>query len=71
MIAKNVDPIAKLLGLDIFPESQFYVGEVPSAIAIADIVLVSVVALACSLLASIPPALKAAVQDPIESLRHE
>jgi ABC-type lipoprotein release transport system permease subunit len=71
LIATYVDPIAKLLGLDIFPESQFYVGEVPSTIAFADLALVSVVAVSCSVLASILPALRAAAADPIESLRHE
>ena len=69
--AANVDWIAKRLGVDIFPESQFYVGEVPSTIAVKDLVLVSAVAVACSVLASILPALRAAAADPIESLRHE
>jgi len=69
--AANVDWIAKRLGVDIFPESQFYVGEVPSTIAARDLVLVSVVAVACSVFASILPALRAAAADPIESLRHE
>ncbi len=70
-IATYVDPIAKTLGLDIFPESQFYIGEVPSTIAFADLALVSVVAISCSVLASILPAVRAAAADPIESLRHE
>lgn len=71
LVATYVDPLAKFFRLDVFPESQFYVGEVPSSIAFADLVLVAVVAVVCSVVASIVPALRAAAADPIESLRHE
>ncbi len=61
------------LGLNVFPEEMFYgtADKLPCKVELVDVVLVVVVAVVCSVLASIPPALKAAVQDPIESLRHE
>jgi ABC-type lipoprotein release transport system permease subunit len=75
-IALNLDWIASVLalvGLNVFPEEMFYgSGDgLPSVLSMLDILLVTVVAMTCSLLASIPPAIKAARQQPIESLRHE
>jgi len=71
LVAVNVDPIARALRLDVFPESQFYVGEIPYRLLPSDLVLVAAVAISCSVLASILPAFRAATADPIESLRHE
>jgi len=61
------------LGLNVFPEKMFYgtADKLPCRVELVDVVIVFTVAVLCSVVASIPPALKAAVQDPIESLRHE
>jgi lipoprotein-releasing system permease protein len=76
VLAMNLDSIAAVLAffnLNVFPEEMFYgSGDgLPSVLSVADVVLVSVVAVLCSLVASIAPAVKAAWQEPIESLRHE
>jgi ABC-type lipoprotein release transport system permease subunit len=71
LAAAYVDEIASFFRLDVFPEEQFFVEGIPSRILVSDLVLVSVVAIVASVLASVLPALKAAVADPIESLRHE
>jgi lipoprotein-releasing system permease protein len=75
-IAWKIDWAAALLswlGLNVFPEKMFYgtADKLPCKVELVDVVIVVAVAIVCSVVASIPPALKAAVQDPIESLRHE
>ena len=71
LAAANVDTIANFLRIEVFPEEQFFVEGLPSRILPSDLILVSVVAIVASVVASVLPALKAAVADPIESLRHE
>ncbi len=71
LAATYIDPIASLLRLEVFPEEQFFVEGIPSRILPSDLILVSVVAIVASVVASILPALRAATADPIESLRHE
>jgi ABC-type lipoprotein release transport system permease subunit len=71
-VALNVDWVARSLWLDVFPEKWFYgAGMIPSRVLAADLVLVAVVAVAASVVASVVPAFRAARADPIESLRHE
>ncbi|MHC4505226.1 MAG: hypothetical protein ACYTFI_18130 [Planctomycetota bacterium] len=72
LVAWKVDALARFFGLKVFPPEMFYgATELPSAIRVWDLVLVAAVAMACAVLASIPPAFRAAAADPIESLRHE
>jgi lipoprotein-releasing system permease protein len=71
-LALNVDRVARALWLDVFPEKWFYgAGMIPSRVLAGDLVLVAVVAVAASVVASVVPAFRAARADPIESLRHE
>jgi len=72
LVAWKVDALARFFGLKVFPPEMFYgATELPSAIRVWDLVLVAAVAMTCAVLASIPPAFRAAAADPIESLRHE
>ena len=71
LAATYVDPIADFFRLDVFPEEQFFVEGIPSRVLPSDLILVSVVAIVASVVASVLPALRAATADPIESLRHE
>ncbi len=72
LIAWNVDWLADFFGLKVFPPDTFYGAEsLPSVIRARDLILVATVAIACSVVASILPAFRAATADPIESLRHE
>jgi len=67
-----VEIVDSIFRIDILPEEYFYGAVVvPHRILGSDLVLISVVAIACSVLASVPAALSAASADPIESLRHE
>ncbi len=72
LVAWKVDWLADFFGLKVFPPETFYGAEsLPSVIRARDLGLVATVAIACSVLASILPAFRAAAADPIESLRHE
>lgn len=71
LAATYVDPIANFFRLDVFPEEQFFVEGIPSRVLPSDLILVSVVAIVASVVASVLPALRAATADPVESLRHE
>jgi ABC-type lipoprotein release transport system permease subunit len=72
LVAWKVDALAGFFGLEVFPPEMFYgATELPSAVRGWDLVLVAAVAMTCAVLASIPPAFRAAAADPIKSLRHE
>lgn len=55
----------------IIPEGVFYINEVPSKVNPLDVVIVAVVAIAISYLATIYPSWQASRLDPAEALRYE
>jgi ABC-type lipoprotein release transport system permease subunit len=71
LLALNVNEVTQALHLDIFPQEIFKVERIPVTILPFDLMLVSLVALGTSVLASVYPALRAAHMNPVESLRHE
>jgi lipoprotein-releasing system permease protein len=75
LISKNVDAIknffSMLAGRDLFPATLYFLSRLPSIIDWREVVIVVVMAIVVSLLASLYPAWKAAQLDPVEALRYE
>jgi len=75
LLAKNADPIIKglegLFGVKIFDQSVYGMEHFPSVVNPGDVVMVTLVAMTISLLATIYPAWRAARMDPAEALRYE
>jgi lipoprotein-releasing system permease protein len=75
LLAMNAGDIAPALerwfGFEIFDPAVYYITRIPSELRAADITLVSVTALALTLLATIYPARRAAATEPAEALRYE
>jgi lipoprotein-releasing system permease protein len=75
LVAANLETILPWLeqtfGFQIMPGDVYYVSEVPSEIHSADVLLITAVAFAISLLATIYPSRRAARIEPAEVLRYE
>ncbi len=75
LLAQNVDVVAAALErafrFEIFDRDVYYITRIPSELRIADVLLVSVSAMALTLLATIYPARRAAATEPAEALRYE
>ena len=75
LIASYIDPIKNffswLAGRDLFPATLYFLSKLPAAIDWREVMLVVIMAVVLSLLASIYPAWRAAKLDPVEALRYE
>jgi lipoprotein-releasing system permease protein len=74
-LAFHVEPVAAFLeGLfrfQIFDADVYYLTRIPSLVEASDVVVVTAMALALTLLATVYPALKAARTEPADALRYE
>jgi lipoprotein-releasing system permease protein len=75
LVAKNIDELknffSMLAGRDLFPATLYFLSRLPSVIDWREVVIVVIMAVILSLLASLYPAWKAAKLDPVEALRYE
>jgi lipoprotein-releasing system permease protein len=74
-LTMNINGIEKLLagitGQDLFPRDIYYFDQIPTYISILGVILVNVGAVAIAVLASVLPALRAALLHPVKALRYE
>jgi len=63
--------LGKLTGQDLFPRDIYYFDQIPTDIQTWAVVMVNVGAVAISVIASILPALRAALLHPVRALRYE
>jgi lipoprotein-releasing system permease protein len=63
--------IERLFGIQILSGDVYYIDHLPSKVVVSDVVWITGVSLAISLLATLYPAWRAARVDPIEALRYE
>ncbi len=66
-----VNGIEHLFGVQLLTANVYFVNYLPSKINTMDVVMITVAAMALSLLATLYPAWRAAQLDPVESLRYE
>ena len=75
LIALNVETLVAFIeraaGFQFLPADVYYISELPSRLEITDVVRISVLAFALSLLSTLYPAWRAARIDPAEALRYE
>lgn len=75
LLASNVESIVpaieQLIGQKFFSADVFYITEVPSEVHMSEVVLIAVISLVSSVLATIYPAYRAANIQPAASLRYE
>ncbi len=75
LVASNIERIRTFLNgvlhADLFPSELYFLSHLPSVIEPGDVLAVTGMALALSLLATIYPSWRAANLDPVEALRYE
>lgn len=75
LVARNLEPIRQAInkgfGLNVFDPNFYLLSRLPSVIEPRDVVLVTILSLSLSLLATIYPSWRAAKLDPVEALRYE
>jgi lipoprotein-releasing system permease protein len=70
-IERIVPMIERLLGFEAFPADVYYINQLPSELAVRDVMLVAGVSVLFALLATIWPAWTAARTKPAQALRYE
>lgn len=63
--------LGRLTGQDLFPRNIYYFDKIPTDVQALSVALVNVGALAIAVLASVLPALRAALLHPVKALRYE
>lgn len=63
--------LTKLTGQELFDRSVYYFDKIPTDIQTSSVLLVNAGALAIAVLASVLPALRAALLHPVRALRYE
>jgi lipoprotein-releasing system permease protein len=75
LVAKNIDALKNffswLSGRDLFPATLYFLSRLPAVIDWREVMIVVIMAVVLSLLASLYPAWKASKLDPVEALRYE
>ncbi|HET8690612.1 MAG TPA: lipoprotein-releasing ABC transporter permease subunit [Steroidobacteraceae bacterium] len=66
-----VQALERLFGFQVFDPAIYYISRVPSELRAVDVLVVSAIAFALTLLATVYPARKAAATEPAEALRYE
>lgn len=75
LIAVNIDRIRQaitaLFDIELFPPELYYLTQIPSDISSTQTAMVVFISLILALIATVPPAWKAAATDPVEALKAE
>ncbi|MFM9974170.1 MAG: lipoprotein-releasing ABC transporter permease subunit [Beijerinckiaceae bacterium] len=75
LVAKNIDELKNFFswvaGRDLVPATLYFLSKLPSVIDWREVIIVVIMAVVLSLLASLYPAWKASKLDPVEALRYE
>ncbi|WP_226577429.1 lipoprotein-releasing ABC transporter permease subunit [Acuticoccus sediminis] len=75
LIAVNIENIRQaittIFNIQLFPPELYYLTQIPSDISSTQTTMVVVISLLLALIATIPPAWKAATTDPVEALKAE
>jgi len=71
----NIDAIQKFVewvtGTPVFSAQVYFLSRIPARIEWTEVATITVIALAASFLATLPPAWRASRLDPVEALRYE
>lgn len=74
-IAFNLEPvldfIEQLFGIQILSGEVYYIDHLPATVVVSDVIWITTISMAISLLATLYPAWRAAQVDPVEALRYE